>query len=124
MRALLAAVLMGHGIAHLVGFAVSWQLMTSAEVPYRTTVLGGLVDVGPIGARVMGVVWLAIALTFVVVAAGVFLQVPWLAPVALAAVAASTMLCVLGWPDARFGLAANIVIALLLVVHARGAVLP
>ena len=74
--------------------------------------------------RVMGVAWLAMALTFVVVAAGVLLQAAWLAPAALAAVSASTMLCVLGWPDTRFGFAANIAVFLLLVVHARGAVLP
>ena len=35
-----AAFLIAHGVAHLVGFVVPWKLVSTAEVPYRTTILG------------------------------------------------------------------------------------
>jgi hypothetical protein len=55
MRMLMAAILIGHGAAHVVGFAVPWKLVTSVEVPYRTTVLAGTLDVGPLGVRLIGI---------------------------------------------------------------------
>ncbi len=42
MRLALSALLMAHGGAHLVGFVVPWKLLSTAEVPYRTTILGGM----------------------------------------------------------------------------------
>ena len=54
MRFALAALLIAHGVAHLVGFLVPWKLLSTAEVPYRTTVLGGLIEVGDAGARALG----------------------------------------------------------------------
>lgn len=37
MRLILSGLLLAHGIAHLVGFAVAWKLLVNDEVPYRTT---------------------------------------------------------------------------------------
>ena len=59
LRTLLAGVFLAHGIAHVVGFVVPWRIVTSAEVPYRTTVLG--TDVGPIAVRALGIAWLIVA---------------------------------------------------------------
>jgi hypothetical protein len=36
MRFALAALLIVHGVAHLVGFVVPWRLVASPEVPCRT----------------------------------------------------------------------------------------
>ena len=68
MRILLAALLIGHGIAHLVGFVVPWRLVTSAEVPYRTTMLAGSVDLGAAGVRLLGIVWLLVGVACALVA--------------------------------------------------------
>jgi hypothetical protein len=46
MRIVLALLLLAHGVAHLPGFLVSWQLRSFPEMPYRTAFLGGSVDVG------------------------------------------------------------------------------
>ena len=51
MRLALVALLAAHGIAHLPGFAVPWRLMTSAELPYKTTAFGGAIEIGDTGAR-------------------------------------------------------------------------
>ena len=59
MHFALSALLVAHGVAHLVGFAVPWKLVSTAEVPYRTTILGGMIDIGDTGARALGVVWLS-----------------------------------------------------------------
>ena len=45
MRFVLALLLVAHGVAHLVGFVASWKLATLAELPYKTTVFSGRVDV-------------------------------------------------------------------------------
>lgn len=50
----LAGFLLLHGVAHLVGFAVPWRLVRSEEVPYKTTILSGTVDVGDVGIRILG----------------------------------------------------------------------
>jgi hypothetical protein len=119
MRIVLIAILVVHAIAHLVGFVVPWRLMTSADVPYRTTILAGAVDVGATGIKVVGVLWLAAALAFLVIALGLHGRASWWYPTVLPIVAASIALCVLGWPDARFGLVANVVIIALLLIATR-----
>jgi hypothetical protein len=124
MRVLLAMLLVVHGAAHLVGFVVPWRLMTSADFLQRSTVLGDIASDGSPGARMLGVIWLLMALTFVGLAAGLLLQVQGIERWTLNAVAASMLLCVLDWPDARYGVAVNVAVLLLLVALAPGTVLP
>jgi len=119
MRFVLAFFLLAHGVAHLVGFVSSWKLATLAELPYKTTVFAGRVDVGDAGIRVMGVLWLLAALAFLVAAFAVATETGWAVRVTLAAVTASLILCVVGWPDARIGVAVNVGLALLLAIAAR-----
>jgi len=110
MRILLGAVLFAHAIAHIVGFVVPWRLLTSADVPYRTTILAGSVDLGAAGIKALGIVWLAAAIAFIFIAAALFVRTTWWLPALVAMVLASIVLCVLGWPDARIGIAANALI--------------
>ena len=119
MRFVLAVLLVAHGIAHLVGFVSSWKLATLAELPYKTTVFSGHVDVGDAGIRVMGVLWLLAALAFLVAAFAVMTETSWAVRFTLAAVIASLILCMVGWPDARIGVAVNVGLALLLAIGAR-----
>lgn len=101
------------------GFVSSWRLATLAELPHKTTVFSGRVDVGDAGIRVMGVLWLLAALAFLVAAIAVATEAGWAVRFTVAGVIASLMLCLAGWPDARIGVAVNVRLALLLAIGAR-----
>ena len=122
MRILLAALLIGHGAAHVVGFAVPWKLVSSAEVPYRTTVLAGSLNVGPVGVRVLGVLWLVLSLGFVAAAVGLLQHTNWWDHEVLVLLVASVALCLLALPESRPGLVANAVSLFLwlIVRHIEG----
>ena len=108
MRIALALLFIVHGIAHLPGFLVPWRLAAPADMPYTTTVLGGAVDLGPVGIRAMSTLWLLAAL----------------APLALGVTLFSLVLSILGWPQARIGLALNLVLLAYLLLGARLGWLP
>jgi hypothetical protein len=112
---LLAAILIGHGAAHVVGFVVPWKLVSSAEVPYRTTVLAGSLDVGPVGVRLIGVLWLLLSLAFVRAAVGLLQHSTWWYLDVLVLVVVSVTLCLLALPESRPGLVANAVVLVLLI---------
>ena len=118
MRFVLVVILVAHGIAHLVGFISSWELATLAELPYKTTVFSGRLDVGDAGIRVIGVLWLLAALAFLVAAIAVATGMSWAGRFMLATVIESALLCVAGWPDARLGLALNVGLVLVLTIGA------
>src|SRR5829696_5581074 len=98
MRIALAILMALHGVAHLVGFSGAWSLAPEG-VPYKTTVLAGHVDLGDVGIRAVGLLWLAAAAAFLF--AG------------LAAV--SLRLSATEWPEARIGVAINALIITALI---------
>lgn len=112
MRYALVALLVLHGIAHLVGFAGPWLLVASAETPYRTTVLQGRVDLGEWGIRIYGLGWLTLAIGCAVVAFGVTARSTWWLVALESLILLSVIFCVLGWPESRLGVPANIVMIL------------
>ncbi len=108
MRTALAVLAIIHGIAHLVGFVVPWQFITSAEQPYRTTILQGRLDLGDWGIRLYGLGWLALSLCFAIVAVGVLRRSSWWLVALEGGVALSLVFCALDWPATRLGLFANV----------------
>jgi hypothetical protein len=108
MRYVLAAFLLAHGFAHLVGLAGSWRLGTG--VPHKTTLLGGRLDLGERGIRAFGVVWLFGAVAFATAAAALILVPALWTTLVLAAAAFSLIISVLALPDARLGVGINIVL--------------
>jgi hypothetical protein len=120
MRIVLAILMAGHGIAHLPGFLVSWQLRSFPDMAYRTTIFGASLDVGEVGTRLIGAVWLAAGVSFIVLAGATLTRAAWWRPIAYVLIVLSTVLCLVGWPDARLGLVANAVILLLIVTGVRG----
>ena len=116
MRLALAALMILHGVAHLVGFAGSWQL---GDVPYKTTVLGGRVELGATGIRATGVLWLAAAMAFVVVGGGAALNSGWWTKAALYVTLASLALTIIEFPEAKIGLVVNLAILVALFATAR-----
>jgi hypothetical protein len=109
MKTALALLLIVHGIAHLVGFVVPWRLIAAPDLAERTTVIGGALDVGEGGAKVLGIAWLILAAGFV--ASGAALMSGWENTVWIVRLAAlSLVLCIVGWPDTRIGPIVNVAI--------------
>lgn len=124
MRIALAVLFALHGIAHGVGFVASWDLAELEEMSYKTTLLAGRLDVGDLGIRAMGIVWLVAGLAFVVAGLAAWTRQAWWPSLAVAAALFSLALCVLGWPDARIGVAVNLAILALLLLGGRYGWLP
>jgi hypothetical protein len=121
MRILTALFLAAHGVAHLVGFVGAWRLAAPETVPYATTVLAGRVDLGDAGIRALGVLWLLTAAAFWLVAFGEATGREWWLRAAAFVALASLALSVLGWPEARIGVAVNVAILLALAAARRWA---
>jgi hypothetical protein len=116
MRFALAALMILHGLAHLAGFAGSWHM---GELPYKTTVLGGRVDLGDTGIRAAGVLWLTAAIAFAIVGAGTALNYSWWAKAALYVTLASLALTIMEFPEAKIGLVVNLAILAVLFATTR-----
>jgi hypothetical protein len=111
----LASVGLGlHGLVHLLGFVVAWKLATVGAMPYSTAMLGGQVDVGTAGVRVLGVVWLLLAGTFVGIAVGLWRRSGWAMGVLATAASLSAFACALEIKTAYAGFAVDLVILLVL----------
>ena len=115
MRMVLTVLFLGHGVAHVVGFVVPWKLITSVEVPYRTTVLGGVLDLGPVGVRIVGLFWLIVSMAFVSVAVALQQHTSWWYREAFILCGISLVLCSLSWPESRPGVVANAVVLTMLI---------
>jgi hypothetical protein len=116
LRYLLAVVLGFHGVAHLVGFAVAWHMIATPEVHYKTTVLGGLVDIGDAGAQFVGLIWLATALACVGAGALVWEGVAWSMSFTTGVLLFSLALCATALPEARIGVLVNVVLLAVLLI--------
>lgn len=118
VRAAGALFIAAHGFAHLVGFVGSWRLESFADAPYTTLILGGALDVGDIGMRVVGVLWLIAAL--VCLAAAVSFWEGAYGRTALA-IAFSLAVCLIGLPAAIIGVIVDLallaVLATLILVR-------
>lgn len=113
---IIAIVLILHGLIHLIGFAVNWQLVTLADIPYSTSVLVGKVYVGAAGIRVVGIFWLIVTVGFVVAGIGLLILAPWWYALTFWMALFSLVLCILAWPEAQFGAYTNLIILAFLLV--------
>jgi len=124
MRIILSLILVAHGVAHLPGFVVPWRLASPPAMPYRTTVLGGSLELGAAGIRVVGLLWLAAGLGFVAAAIAIFRGSPAWPTLTLAVALFSLLLSVVGWPDSRIGVVVNLALLAYLIVGGRAGWLP
>lgn len=108
-----AALLIAHGVAHMAGFAVSWRLLSSPDLPYHTTLLNGRLEVGSSGMQIVGLAWLLVGLAVAASAASLIARWDYAFTAIVAATAGSLILCVLEWPLAWLGIAANVAVLLL-----------
>ncbi len=108
-----------HGFAHLVGFFVPWKIVRDKEHPYKTTILGGIVDLGDGGIRVIGIIWLSLGVVYFIGAFGVISDQVWWYGLIMLITWISLVFTVLGWPDSKFGIIANILLLIFLWVAPR-----
>ena len=113
-----AVILAAHGLAHLPGFVGPWKF--SAGVPYKTTILGGRLDVGDVGAKVVGVLWLLLAVAFVLLAWVAYAGAPWWPLGALAVASVSLLLCLIHWPETIIGVVIDILLIIVILTWQSG----
>lgn len=119
VRLAAAAFLAAHGVAHLIGFVAAWRLAAFPDAPFTTQILGGALDVGDAGIRIVGLLWIAAAAGFAAAAVAVWRR-RGSRIVALAA-AGSLVVTLIGLPAAIVGLWIDVAIlgGLALVAVAR-----
>ena len=113
---ILIAVAVFHGLIHLMGFVAYWPLTTVSGLPYKTTLLGGRLDLGAAGMRAFSLAWLLAALGFVVAAVALAFGKSWWAPIMLGAVLLSLVICILDWGVAFRGALIDVAFLLILGV--------
>ena len=110
IRKVAASLLALHGVIHLIGFVVPWRVATLEGFAYRTTAFNGALDVGDVGAQVIGVVWLGLTLGFLAAGYGVWRGRPSAVPLTGVLATASLIVCLAGLPETGAGIAINVVI--------------
>ncbi|HYF75585.1 MAG TPA: hypothetical protein VD973_00480 [Symbiobacteriaceae bacterium] len=108
-----------HGLIHLMGFVAYWPLGVVAELPYKTTVAGGAWDVGALGMKVFGVLWLIVALGFVAAVGGFFFGQSWWRPLLVGTSLVSTAIIAMDWAPAFRGAYVNVAILMLVWLSTR-----
>jgi hypothetical protein len=102
LRFLFIALLLLHGMIHVMGFAKAFDY-------------GNITQLQKEISKPLGVLWLTTALLFIAAAVMYFTKTAWWQP-GLAAVVLSQILIMTAWQDAKFGTLANVIIAIVLVL--------
>ncbi|HEM49106.1 MAG TPA: hypothetical protein ENO27_02730 [Caldithrix sp.] len=113
MRLALSIFLFAHGIAHLVGFLVPWRFVKTEDMPYKTTLLMGKIDIGDIGIRIIGIIWLLIALAYFYAGWITFQQTDYWINYTLVVTIISLIFCIAAIPDSHIGIYINIALIVL-----------
>ncbi len=111
---ILAGLLIFHGLVHILGLLIFFEITEIETLPYSTKVLGERVDIGYIGIRLLGIIWLLILIAMVAAGIGLLLGTSWWYSFALWSTVASTVVTILGWSDTKFGLLINVLVFILL----------
>lgn len=109
-RLILAAAVAVHGAIHLIGFVVPWRIAAIAGFPYRTTAVDGLADLGDLGVRLVGIIWLGCAIGFVIAGFGIGARSRWALPLTGWLAVVSLVVCVIGLPETAAGVVVNVAI--------------
>lgn len=111
-----AFIVFAHGLVHLIGVVVYWQLAEINDIPYKTILLNGRLDIGVRGTRIFGLLWIVPTVGFVAAAAGMLFQQAWWLPILLITTLISLVLTVLDWEAAKFGAILNVLILIVLLI--------
>ena len=105
-----AVVLALHGVIHLIGFVSPWRIASLEGFAYRTTVLGGAQDVGDVGVRLIGLVWLGLTFGFLAAGYAVWRRKLWAVGLTGVLAVVSLIVCVAGLPETAAGVAVDVVL--------------
>jgi hypothetical protein len=108
-----------HGLIHLMGFFAYLRLAEVEGLPYPAALLGGALPAPPGLVAALGVLWLAAAVGFLAAAVGVAFGRAWWRSLLAAVALGSLLLCALGWPEARTGLAVDAALLTALLATSR-----
>lgn len=103
-------ILVIHGLIHLMGPAVYMKLAEIQDFSYKTTLLGGLWDLGEKGISIFGAMWVVPAVGFFVITVALLARWKWWQPALVVVTLFSLVLTVLDWSIAYAGAALNIFI--------------
>ena len=117
--AAVVVVLAVHGLIHLIGTTVYLKLADLQGFTYKTTLVGGRLDVGDAGIRLFGVLWILPALGFMGAAVALAAGWHWWRPVLLVTTLLSLALTSLDWSVAFAGAIVNLVVLVLLGLGPR-----
>jgi hypothetical protein len=93
----LAVIAILHGLIHLMGFVAYWPLANVPDLPYKTSLLDGRLEMGPAGMRLFSLLWLLVAIGWVIAGALLAFGRPAWAPWMLGATLLSLVICILNW---------------------------
>lgn len=96
-----------HGLIHLMGFLKAFDFAEISQLTQHYP-------------KTEGLVWLAIALTFVFTAVFFWMKSPIWFWIALLAVVVSQILIILHWQDAKFGTVANLIVLIVALLAMAG----
>ncbi len=119
MKWILALAMFVHGFAHLVGFVVPWRLAAPDDMPYKTTLLAGRLEVGSLGIRINGLLWLLTGVAFMAAGFALIKGAPIWFPMALSLAIFSLLLSILGIPEAKIGITVNAILIGILLLSLR-----
>lgn len=119
LKYVVAVALAFHGLIHFLGIGVYFELVEMVDLPYKTTLLGGSIDVGNAGIRVFAVLTAVAGAGFVASAVALVTGWRYWRAVLLAVTTFSLVLTLLDWTVASAGVLANLAILATLFVQSR-----
>ncbi|MEN8112844.1 MAG: hypothetical protein ABFS21_00535 [Actinomycetota bacterium] len=118
MRIAFAVFLFIHAAAHGVGFLSQTFRIGGDDAPGAPAFLLSGLDPGHWLLRLLGVVWLGVGIAFVAAGVGVLKEADWTMSILVAALILSTLMSLMWVKDAPFGLVANAIVLIVLLVPA------
>ena len=112
----LAVIAILHGLIHLMGFVAYWPLGNVPDLPYKTSLLGGRLELGTAGMRLFSLLWLLAAFIWVVAGVLLIFKHPAWASLMLGAALLSLVICILDWGVAFRGALIDLGFLLILFV--------
>jgi hypothetical protein len=119
LTAIIAVVIVLHGLVHLTGTVAYLRLAEVQGVPYKTAMFGGRWDLGEVGTTVFAVLWAVAAVGFLSSAIGLTFKRFWWRPILFATTYLSLALTVLDSSVAFAGLFVNLAIVVFLIADSR-----
>jgi len=108
-----------HGLIHLMGTAVYMRIAEIQGLRYKTTILGGRLDLGDAGTALFGALWILPAAGFLATALALSFGWERWRTLLLLATVVSLLLTSLDWSNAFMGATVDMTILVLLYIASR-----